>query len=375
MSSQTNDAGFIAGSPALAPPTDDSANYHTWKDFTEAPGVIFHQYGRIKTPGRSPNTVFPKEQSLNNVIGEFLYDDAMTVEWNMDFFLNNTQNPFCRDVLNSPTLKDHQWSHLGDNHWTNSLHASINKCEEQLLTCVKTTLTLIIKDVPQLKPVIDIDETAEQICQILRVAPKTFNLSSIINVSKECKGQSFADILENEALTSMCITQSINAEADHMSFFLNESDDASMGWKVDLDADGVPHAETAQFIISLLCNLDQKDTLIDAFQYHADDIPSTFWVNKTNPDGVIAQIESPQISVNGDKVGYGMARGSAWLHLFERTLKNSQIKCFQSLLYMITRRPPADHGDMTNYGNVCTQETFDFVTGQAVSGDTSVLHA
>lgn len=180
MSSQTNDAGFIAGSPALAPPTDDSANYHTWKDFTEAPGVIFHQYGRIKTPGRSPNTVFPKEQSLNNVIGEFLYDDAMTVEWNMDFFLNNTQNPFCRDVLNSPTLKDHQWSHLGDNHWTNSLHTSINKCEEQLLTCVKTTLTLIIKDVPQLKPVIDIDETAEQICQILRVAPKNFTCRALM---------------------------------------------------------------------------------------------------------------------------------------------------------------------------------------------------
>ena len=82
MSSQTQDTGFVAGSPAIAPPKDDSAEHHTWSDFTEAPSDVFTSWGRIKDPGKSPNTVFPKEQSLNRLAGDFLYDDDMTVEWN-----------------------------------------------------------------------------------------------------------------------------------------------------------------------------------------------------------------------------------------------------------------------------------------------------
>ena len=121
----------------------------------------------------------------------------------------------------------------------------------------------------------------------------------------------------------------------------------------------------------LLCNLDKKEQIIKNLESKYLDT-SPLWVNKAEPGGTIAQLESKALGKTGKYIGYCLTRGSLWNKIWAILLtigSNSTEPKWQDLnrlQRMMTHLAPGT-GTSANAGNVCEKEYFEVLQAKLFS--------
>ena len=114
-----------------------------------------------------------------------------------------------------------------------------------------------------------------------------------------------------------------------------------------------------QFFYIQLCLLDHygEQRLVEYVNSTSTYGLKSLWINKAEPDGWITKVEAKQLALIGDRIGYQLTRGQAFLHLMDNLVDNLKDNEARTLKLIRDRVAPG-WGSNAVAGNVCDEQTF-----------------